>query len=97
MENFNPEEFGVPSDDRAKIQAKIDMDAGTYVLNSKLELFEDFYEFFEDEIKLDYLVLSIGKRDLSVALKEINECFVDNELYEKCHKITIWKKMLQKY
>lgn len=55
----------------------------------------DLQDFFDTQAKIKYLKTIISKEDLNTILDQLTFHFVEKEDYEKCKKISQWRKLLE--
>jgi hypothetical protein len=63
---------------------------------SATQVYFDLQDFFVAQEKIKYLMTIIPENDLITILDQLTEHFVTTEDYEKCKKISSWRKLLEK-
>ena len=59
-------------------------------------IYEDFKEFFESDMSIEYVVAIFTKRDMLAIIEKMLQNFIQNEDYEKCAELIIWKEKVEK-
>lgn len=55
----------------------------------------DLKDFFDTQAKIKYLKTIIPQEDLEAILDQLTSHFIEKEDYEKCKKISQWRKLLE--
>jgi hypothetical protein len=96
--NFNPESCGIPYSEPAKLYAKMDINDRTrkHKLEQAKAVFSDLRDFFDSEQSQNYLTTIIKPQDVLLILEELENCFLQVEDYEKCEKIKLWRRKIER-
>ncbi len=94
--NFDPEDFDIPYNETAKLQAEMDIEDRSKEkrLDQAKQVYVDLKDFFVDDDNCKYLLSVVKIQDIVTILEEIEECFLRIEDYGKCRDIASWRKKL---
>ena len=96
--NFNPESCGIPYSEPAKLYATMDINDRTrkHKLEQAKVVYSDLKDFFDSEESQRYLTTIIKPQDVLLILEELENCFLQIEDYEKCEKLKIWRRKVER-